>query len=212
MKKVVFSLITFVMFSVSVFGQIMTEKELKKYAIELYSDDWEKAAQNIASQATLDKNGALSFSQIIEAKGKTKDQLYVILNYWFSTTFKDAKNAIELNDKETGTIIAKIGIGRVAERFTYDKHLNAEPILKCDIKDGKMRVTYTVQSYLYRDNRPRRDEWFISDCYPFNSKSKHNKSMCCEALVQVVAYSNVIMHNIEESIKNGVIGNETEEW
>ena len=36
--------------------------------------------------------------------------------------------------------------------------------------------------------------------------------MCCEALVQVVAYSNVIMHNIEESIKNGVIGNETEEW
>ena len=90
MKKVVFSLITFVMFSVSVLGQIMTEKELEKYAKEKYGEKWVDAATNLASQLTLDKNNALTYVQVIPAEGKTKEQLYVMLNYWFTASFNDA--------------------------------------------------------------------------------------------------------------------------
>lgn len=61
-------------------------------------------AANIGTSLTFDKNESLTYQQVIQARGKNKSQLYVMLNYWATATFKD-KQAITLNDKDTGTII-----------------------------------------------------------------------------------------------------------
>ena len=129
-------------------AQVMKTADLEKYAKQKYGDKWLDAAANLSKGLTLDKNESLTYQQVIEAPGKTKQQLYVALNYWATATFKD-KQAITLNDKDAGCIIVSSTIDAIADHtgtlFRYV--VSITPIIKLDIKEGKVRVTYTVQNY-----------------------------------------------------------------
>ena len=115
MKKILFILFTLLAMSSQVDAQILRAEELEKYAMEKYGKKWVDAATNLASRLTLDKNNGITYVQVIPAEGKTKDQLYVLLNYWFTATFNDANSVIKLNDKEIGTIIAQGYVANIAK-------------------------------------------------------------------------------------------------
>lgn len=215
--------------AISVNAQILRADELEKYAKEKYGEKWVDAASNLGSQITLDKNNAITYTQVVNAEGKTKAQLYVILNYWFTTTFNDANSVINLNDKELGTIIAQGYVGSIAQHAggTSSYDVSIKPVIKCDIKEGKVRITYSVPFYsvvkmigggwmsaMGGNKTPptRSDEnWTIDTCFPFAQKDSHKKTSS-KALVMAYAYSMVVMDKIEECIKNGLAGNETEDW
>ncbi len=212
---------------VSVNAQILRTEELEEYAKEKYGAKWVDAADNLGSQLTLDKNNALTFVQVIEAPGKTKDQLYVLLNYWFTASFNDANSVIQLNDKELGTIIAQGFMSNIAQHVggvnTY--HVSIKPVIKCDIKDDKIRVTYSVPFYsvvrmsgggimgAIGGTVPTKidENWVLDKCYPFAKKDSH-KQTSCKSLVMAHAYSNVIIDKIAECVKNGLVGNENDNW
>ncbi len=187
--------------------------ELEKYAMERYGENWVDAATNLGSQLSLDKNNALTYVQVIEAPGKTKDDLYVLLNYWYTSTFNDANCVINLNDKELGSIIAQGYIADIAWGPLNCCSVSIKPVIKCDIKDEKVRVTYTIPSYII--TKPSEiSTWTLDTCYPFVEKdvSKLIKKLCSKALVMAHAYSNVVMDKIEECVKNGMVGNEGDDW
>lgn len=225
MKRILLSLAVFFLAAMTASAQLMRAEELEKYAKEKYGDKWNEAAQNIKSQVTLDKNNALTYTQVIQAPGKTAAQLYVILNYWYTTTFNDANSVIKLNDKDLGCII---GQGYVEGIAGHAGGMNSyvvsiRPVIKTDIKEGKVRVTYTVPAYSVvkmigggimgnKTASTLSDEtWPIDQCFPFATKDSHKKTSS-KALVMAHAYSNVIMDKIEEAVKNGVSGNEGDEW
>lgn len=227
MKKLVFMLA--LLCSVSfVNAQILRTEELEKYVKERYGKEWENAASNLASQIQLDKNNALTFVQVIQAPGKTKDQLYVLLNYWFSVTFNDANSVIQLKEKELGTIIAQTYMEDIAQHMggMNAYRVNIKPVIKCDIKDDKIRVTYTVPYYsvvrmsgggwvgAIDGTMPvRQDEnWVLDKCFPFTAEKDPYKKTSSKALVMSYAYSNVVLDKIEECIKNGLVGNEDDNW
>ena len=245
MKKNVFLLILLAcMFcgNTVVEAQVMKAADLEKYAKQKYGNKWLDAAKNLASTLTLDKNESLTYQQVIEAPGKTKQQLYVALNYWATATFKD-NNAITLNDKDAGCIIISSTIKNIAEHMgTISKYsVSITPIIRLDIKDGKIRVTYTVQNYdilddisggwfgiatddknkSYADAKRKADDktnpnlwdeqWEIARHYPFVEKDS-KKRTCAKALVMTHAYSNAIMDKVEEAVKNGIVGNDDDEW
>lgn len=245
MKKNVFLLILLACLfcgNTVVQAQVMKAADLEKYAKQKYGDKWLDAAKNLASTLTLDKNESLTYQQVIEAPGKTKQQLYVALNYWATATFKD-NNAITLNDKEAGCIIISSTIKNIAEHMgTISKYsVSITPIIRLDIKDGKIRVTYTVQNYdilddisggwfgiatddknkSYADAKRKADDktnpnlwdeqWEIARHYPFVEKDS-KKRTCAKALVMTHAYSNAIMDKVEEAVKNGIVGNDDDEW
>lgn len=149
MKKFLLSLFASFALVSTVNAQILRAEELEEYAIDKYGDSWVDAAKNLASTLTLDKNNALTYTQVIETPGKTKEQLYILLNYWYSSTFSSGKAVIQLNDKEAGVIIGKGYIESIASHTggmnNYTVHL--EPVIKTDIKDNKIRITYTVPYY-----------------------------------------------------------------
>ena len=229
MKKLIISIALIFGAFMTVNAQILRADELEKYAKEKFGDKWVEAATNLGSQLTLDKNEAITYVQVIEAPGKTKDQLYVLLNYWFTSTFNDANSVIKLNDKELGTIIAQGYVADIAQHAggtsTYD--VSIKPVIKCDIKEGKVRVTYTVPFYSVvrmigggwmsalgssRTPPKRSDEnWTLDTCFPFAEKDSHKKTSC-KALIMAHAYSNVVMDKIEECLKNGLTGNEGDKW
>lgn len=226
MKKM-FLCAAMLLLAVGVNAQIMRAEELEKYAMEKYGEKWNDAAKNLAGELQLNKNKALTYTQVIEAPNKTKTLLYIILNYWYSNTFGTGKSVIQLNDKDAGVIIAKGYVDKVASHSggTNSYNVNITPIIKTDIKDGKVRVTYTVPFYdvdkmagggiMAAMSGQRgtlvQENWPIEKCYPFVEKDSHKKTSA-KALVMAHAYSNVIMDKIEEAVKNGVSGNENEDW
>ena len=129
-------------------AQVMKAADLEKYAKSKYGDKWLDAAANLSANLKLDKNESLTYQEVIEAPGKTKQQLYVALNYWTTATFKD-KQSITLNDKEAGCIIITSTIPDIVRHMgTLNKYsVSITPVIRLDIKDGKVRVTYTVQNY-----------------------------------------------------------------
>ncbi len=228
MKRFIISFVLLCTTFISINAQILRTEELEKYAKEKYGEKWETAAANLSKELTLDKNNSLTYTQIVECQGKTKEQLYVILNYWVTATFNDANSAIKLNDKENGCIIVGGYVGNAAYHMggisTYA--ISLRPIIKIDIKDYKIRITYTLQGYEVlqtvgagafsimsgSNNRTSFSlTWAIDGCYPFAEKDRHKKASS-KALVMAHAYSNVIMDKIEETVKNGLVGNETEDW
>ena len=115
MKKL-FSAVLLALFACTTTNaQILRADELENYAKEKYGEKWVDAAANLGSQLTLDKNNAITYTQVIPAEGKTKEQLYVLLNYWFTATFNDANSVIKLNDKDLGTIIAQGYVENIAQ-------------------------------------------------------------------------------------------------
>ena len=55
------------------------------------------------------------------------------------------------------------------------------------------------------------ENWTLDYCYPFDKDDEHKKTSS-KALVMAHAYSNVVMDKIEECVKNGLVGNENEDW
>ncbi len=227
MKKFLILFAAVLSMVMSVDAQIMRTEELETYAKEKYGEKWNDAAANLASTLQLDKNNSLTYVQVIDCPGKTKNQLYVILNYWVTASFNDANSVIQLNDKELGCIIAQGYLPNIAGHMggsnSYD--VSVKPIIKLDIKENKIRVTYTVQNYeaivlagggimgAIGGTVPTKiaEKWVLEKCYPFAEKDKHKKTSS-KALIMTHAFSNVIMDKIEEAVKNGVSGNENDNW
>jgi len=135
-------------------AQVMKASDLEAYAKKRYGDKWLDAAANLASTLTLDKNKSLTYQQVMEAPGKTKEKLYLALNYWATATFQD-KQAITLNDKEAGCIIISSTMADIVEHTGGMNRYSVSitPVIRIDIKDGRIRVTYTVQNYdILRDS------------------------------------------------------------
>ena len=233
--------------TMTVQAQVMKAADLEKYAKEKYGDKWLDAAKNLAEGLTLDKNESLTYQQVIQAEGKTKEQLYVALNYWATATFPPSANggsAITLNDKEAGCIIISSTIPGIVEHMgTISKYtVSITPVIRLDIKEGRVRVTYTVQNYdilndvsggwfgitpdgennkSYGDGKRKRDDktnvslydeqWEIARHYPFVEKDAQKRT-CAKALVMTHAYSNAIIDKVEEAFRNGIVGNEDDDW
>lgn len=230
-------------------AQVMKTADLEKYAKSRYGDKWVDAAATLARDMVFDKNQSLSYQQVIQAPGKSKQQLYLLLNHWVAATFKD-KQAVTLNDKEDGCIIISSELEAIADHTgtLYRYIVNITPVIRIDIKDGKVRVTYTVQNYdvlkvesggwlggltntdskdrnrnkdayadgkrMNADKTDRRlydEQWEIAHRYPFVEKDLQKRT-CSKALVMTHAYSHAIMDKIEETVKNGLIGNEDDNW
>ena len=225
MKKIIFIILSSITFVSIANAQILRAEELEDYAKEKYGENWIDAATNLADTLSLDKNNALTYTQVIETPGKTKEQLYILLNYWYSATFGSGKAVIQLNDKDAGVIIGKGYIESIASHTggmnQYTVHL--EPVIKTDIKDNKIRITYTVPFYSVVKKvgggfwgnpaqATRSDEnWVLDECFPFAKKDNHKKTSS-KAFVMAHAYSNVVMDKIEEAVKSGLVGNENEDW
>ena len=235
MRKIFVMMALFVC-AISANAQLMRAEELEKYAENLYGNKWVDIAENLRSNATLtlDKNNALTFIQVIEAPGRSVAQLYTTLNYWFTATFNDANSTIKLNDKEMGCIIAQGSVEGVATHTGGSNKYNVSirPIIRVDIKEGRCRVTYSLQAYNVLksvgggilgqisagisdgkvETKDVNETWPLDQTYPFAAKDAFGaKKTSSKSLIMSYSYSQVLMDKIEEAIKNGMVG-EDDNW
>ena len=209
-------------------AQIIRFGELEEYAKEHYGETWKKAAKNLKDELVLDENRALTYDQIIESPGKSASELYILLNYWFVSTFNDGNSVVQLSDKELGVIMAAGYLPNIARNVggmsNYTVSIN--PVIRIDIKDERVKITCTIPYYsveeVYGDGwfsaldkddvrRYYSHRWAIDNCYPFKNKDERKKTSS-KALVMSHAYANVIMDRIEKVIHTGAVGSESQDW
>ena len=100
---------------------------------------------------------------------------------------------------------AALFCGAQAMQAQVMKAADLEKYAKERYSDSKRKKDDKTNAMLYDDL------WEIAHHYPFVEKYLQKRT-CAKALVMTHAYSNAIMDKVEEALKNGIVGNEDEDW
>lgn len=187
-------------------GQIITESEFKQYqGTELVRKknkiDYTQSAIKLKELYNLDKNNAISRSVIVDSIQKSKSEIYIEVNNWFVHTFNDGKSVIQINNKDAGSVIGKGYISNISYNIVDGTTVNAWIIIRIDIKEGKFRITTTIQDYeaviggeIFK--------WLPSDYFPFKDNSY--KKTTAKAFVNSHIWSQIIFSKIADAVLNGI--------
>lgn len=187
--------------------------------INQYGKRWKDIALYLGEKDTLDKDNALTFEKTISVRGKSKNELFVDLNYWFLKTFSNASSSIEMADKELGVIMAKGYLPGIAYHSGgYSSYcVNIRPLVRCDIKEEQVKLTIVVPNYEVTkvddgiwsamldedfDKHPPytvNETWSLNVCFPF-AKKDGTKKTSCKALVMSHGYVEVLMNRIQMAL------------
>ena len=99
---------------------------------------------------------------IFEAEKNDKSELFSSINKWISINYNSAKNVIQMNDKESGTIIIK-GINEVAYKnpmktiYPNNKYakeyatIKFNHLIEINIKDNRYRIIFRITDIASQD-------------------------------------------------------------
>lgn len=83
----------------------------------------------------------VKYQEVIEFdENLDKDELFNRTRLWLAETFVDSESVIELEDKEAGLLV---GNGGMDYTFPLVPPMDGQFSLRIDIKDGKLRTTYS---------------------------------------------------------------------
>jgi len=119
---------------------------------------------------------------IFEAEGKSKNELYASINKWISINYNSSKSVIQMNDKESGTIIIK-GINELAytniEKAVYPNNrfhsentsTKFDHLIEINIRDNKFRISYRITD-IVTEKYNLTDKFFT--CINFNGENEED--------------------------------------
>lgn len=199
--------------------EIIIFKDKKKSKI-----DFQKTAIALADLYPLDKNNAISRAIVYNIPGKTASDIYLEVNNWFVHSFGSGKSVIQLNEKEEGCIIGKGYIDALGSNggFFNNSAGAAWIILRVDIRDEKMRVIASIQSYEVTKSTgigaallgvPVQNygvvEYIPSECFPYTKKEKGTGS---KALTLAHCWIISCFKQLNEAVNHGMTGLETDDF
>ena len=217
-------------------AQIIRTDELEQYATNNFGKEWLEAAEKIASEHPLDVNKAFTFIEVIEAPKMDANKIYDELQMWFTSTFVDTKSVLVSSERDRGLIVAKGYIEQAASYTGAFTAINIDitPTFKIQIKDEKIRVTYSVPYYIeFQDgsksimstiagnendsgDEKSKQNVVLDATYPFAEISgvnkKARKKAYARALVMSNAYANVILDKLTKVVREGYDGTANEDW
>jgi len=86
-----------------------------------------------------------NFERVVEAPGKSQDEIYKIIKVWMAKSFGSSKEVIELDSKEDGIIIGNGIIDYPCQGLSCmaKEDWTVPFTMQIDIKDEKFRLTFS---------------------------------------------------------------------
>ncbi len=213
-------------------SQIITSEDIGNAIVEIYGiqpqngKEYMELADKLMTEYPLDQNRQISFTSIIDAPNKTKDELFVMLNNWFVASFNSGKSVVQMTDKEQGVILAKGYLSGVGSRTGFSKSVTVGEyiIIRLDIKDAKIRLITSIQEYhmdtsvgvgqvLFGGVAPADIDFPVYQGYPFDKKKyKNYRREAAIGYIGGIVYSKVLVGKIEKAINFGITGTEGGNW
>lgn len=162
----------------------------------------------------IDNNSGLTFSKIYHTETLNKQQIFDLLQQYFTYNYGKGDHVIQIKDKEQGLIIGRgiydnvYTLSRTEPDMRYmlktvSHKIDYEHVLRVDCKDNKMRVIITVDAF--SDNG---DTFKIDlNSYPFIyqlNNNRLNKNEQNQAASLTALLSRIMRHfnSIENVLKN----------
>ncbi len=125
-----------VVFSVLLVFQLVNAETLSNDEVSLNN---ESVAQNSQSGGEFGREFEIVQTQL------TKSEMWINAKEWISSSFKDYKHTVDMEDKESGTIILKFAFYGSSSWDFIDYTIKAS--LKIDVRDNKYRYTFSDVTY-----------------------------------------------------------------
>ena len=170
--------------------------------------------KEIDGQWSLDDNGNVTYSRVIEAPDLTNDEIYNrVLNY-FVYNYGSGKSVIQTQDKELGRVVGKglyndvhVGVSLIT---TY---VDCWHIVRVDVKEGKARIILTSTEYEKKivggNTPPSYSTMKVEQEFPINPKG-YAKTVMGKAFYKSHKAAIATMDAIEKTIKEGNTSKEIE--
>ena len=92
------------------------------------------------------KEGKVTYSDVVQLKGVSKDELYKRVKLWFIENYNSSKDVIQLDDKENGEIIGK-GCFRAKWNFRFYTQLSMNVWKTIRIKINNDSLKYEISDF-----------------------------------------------------------------
>lgn len=155
----------------------------------------------------LDDNGNVTYSRIVDVPELKTDEIFNRALNYFTYNYVSGKSVIQMQDKESGTIVGKglynnvhVGISLIA---TY---VDTWHILRVDVKEGKARIILTLTEYEKKivggNTPPSYATMKVEQEYPINPKGGQ-KTVMTKAFYKSHKRAMASLDAIEKAIKEG---------
>ena len=90
------------------------------------------------------KEGKVTYTDVVQLQGVTKEEMYNRVKLWFVETYNSSKDVIQIDDKERGEIIGKGCFRAVWNlRFYTAQSMNVWKTIKIQLKNDSFRYEIT---------------------------------------------------------------------
>lgn len=157
---------------------------------------------------SLNAQDKLNYTKVIQVDGVSKDELYTRAINWFTNSFRNANNVIQINDKQNGQITAKahfvynpnffVGSGPVKGYIRYT--------LSIYVKDG--RYKYEITDFVHDPSLSPNSKsvgLITNDIdYPGEEKRNANQKWMNNTWHDIKQQINTYINSIEVSLVEGM--------
>jgi hypothetical protein len=135
----------------------------------------------------------------------TKEEIYNRAYSYFIYNYVSGESVIQMEDKEKGVIVGKGIYPKVHMDFIFSvRYVDANHILRIDVKKGKARIILSLTEYKYvlEGSGGSTSNMKIADTYPLNQDSRF-KTFFSNAFTNTNVLANRTLDQLERSLKEG---------
>lgn len=157
------------------------------------------AQAQIIDELPKDDQGRLNFSEVVQVDSVPKTQLHARAKEFFANTFRSAKDVIQLDDKETGTVIGKgfspFPIKSGGMQISFEMWYT----IKIQCKDGRYKAE--MYDISYRSDMTENYAETFFDKKNYYKKNGEPIGMAEQYKVNTVQKANEMFDAIQEAMK-----------
>lgn len=152
-------------------------------------------------------------SEVIQMEGLSQREIYNTAKNWLITSFKSAKDVIQMDDVEGGLIIGKGSTDYKNKSITYAASSGyISFVIKIQARDGRFKIT--VSDYRHTSTHSQYGDFWsmglITD-QPFDGKGKQGLKVYEDVYPKSITHCSYMIESIKKFFESNAI-KEEDDW
>lgn len=161
----------------------------------------------LGSSTTLFAQNSLTYSKVITTDSVGKNAIYVAVKDWLASTYKSAKDVIQMDDKDAGLIIGKANFDYSYGGLIYACYSGyIDYSIKIQVKDNRYKVEVTGFNHIVQSGKGKNCELGLITTDEVHStkggQKNYDNKVWADIKIKAEEYSNTIFLSLENKTKD----------